>query len=1552
VDVLNSSGRRSESGFGQERVWRWKVTGTLLVLLTTVVFAAAASAGRQARSGAHIWRGTSKVSSLRHGFAGAQRTLQASARKIPGARHGAPPARLGAAVPWLRRADSNTFMAGGGRLVTRVYPQPINYRARGGHFLPIQNRLVRSGGRYVQAANGLGISFPGSAGGAVRLHDNMGTVSLGLVGARGRAQVSNYDEQFAGALPGVKNLSFSSLSTGFGWKARVSSTSATRGLRWLARTSDGLRARLSRRGVQFVDSAGHVAWVLGAPVAYEPKLRRRVPIRLSLHKVQGGTLISLHLLLQGSSAAASGARVGAHRSSADRGPSAVAATPAYIQVGGAAFPGTHVYLGTPSNMTGDCYVSSAQPTTSLCLGDTNYVDANDHTLLNFDIADNVPSHVQVMSSFVAMQLSSESTSTAQQIGIWQASQPWTNQATWDSYDGTHSWTTPGGDSTGSMLDWQSVGDSDDVGAYFYWNLNGLVQNWVDNNPSQVDGLIFEPENPGSDNNTLGFKTETSSDDYPYLQIEYQPRMGVYPGSRYDNQRLTDRSTLGVNVANGDLMVSNNDLHIAGTDGLDLNVGRYYNNLSTNQTSFGLGWSMGPGADTSLWIPSDDSNTVDYLDGSGGVQTFYTDASGGWQTPPGLDASITMNGSNTYDSTSYSITFRHSGIKETFSAPGNELDVWGRLSSISDRNNNKISYNYNGAGQLSSIVDTHGAATGTTSFTYTSAGYVSTMTDPSGRLWQYFQNSSGYLTSYIDPAGKTTQYSYDSYGNLTQITTPAGNITNIAYDAGNSNRVTSVTRLVHPSDQSGPTTSYSYGSPDGSSCDSTPGWTQTTETDPNQHTLTYCADDRSRITKTIDGAGHTRQTSYTQDGYIQTLTSSLTTPTTFSYSNDGNDNVQQIQEGSGSSSITTKLQYADSSNPFLPTQVTDPQQNNVNYAYDGNGNLQSMTDQLTTQKQAKFTYNSDGTIATSTDPDGAETDYHYTNGNLTSIIEPGSDLNDISLSYDSENRVTDISSVSGSTGHEVEYTYDALDRITQAVYEDSSGNTVATISYSYDPDGNVLSRTDSHGTTSYTYDGLKRLTSESFPDGSSDSYGYDPNSNLTSLTDAGGTVKYGYSAANRLNSVTDPGASTATSLGYDLDGNLTKVTYPSGAAIVRTYNGNDQLTQVTDKYKTSSGAAASLSDSYTYTGALVYRRTDQAGNVTTYSYDPLNRLKSAITTAGPNPSTYSYTLDGNGNILTEDQNGAKTTYTYDLVNEILTGGGSSYGYDQVGDMTSNGSNWSASYNALGQMTSMTKNGTTTNYTYLGEGEDEAYTENGLALHNDLFGLASHQLSSGTAYFTRNINGQPISERTPSGTYNYLYDGQGSVIGLTDSNDHLVNQYSYDPYGNPITQTGSATNYLEFKAGYKTPAGPYHFGARFEKTAEARWTQLDPMTNIKSLTEANRYSFANDDPINLSDPGGEQILDFNVSIGPFDFGASIGSGGFDFYGGAGSIAPRLSASLSVGGGSVPASGTTQTVGGGCVGLETSACYTATPSGGEAGVGTGAGASLYSNYYWSPF
>jgi RHS repeat-associated protein len=50
--------------------------------------------------------------------------------------------------------------------------------------------------------------------------------------------------------------------------------------------------------------------------------------------------------------------------------------------------------------------------------------------------------------------------------------------------------------------------------------------------------------------------------------------------------------------------------------------------------------------------------------------------------------------------------------------------------------------------------------------------------------------------------------------------------------------------------------------------------------------------------------------------------------------------------------------------------------------------------------------------------------------------------------------------------------------------------------------------------------------------------------------------------------------------------------------------------------------------------------------------------------------------------------------------------------------------------------------------------------------------------------------------------------------------------------------------------------YKFGTRYDDPSLGRWTQQDPVGgSLGDLNSANRYAYANDDPVNAVDPSGE-------------------------------------------------------------------------------------------------
>ena len=77
---------------------------------------------------------------------------------------------------------------------------------------------------------------------------------------------------------------------------------------------------------------------------------------------------------------------------------------------------------------------------------------------------------------------------------------------------------------------------------------------------------------------------------------------------------------------------------------------------------------------------------------------------------------------------------------------------------------------------------------------------------------------------------------------------------------------------------------------------------------------------------------------------------------------------------------------------------------------------------------------------------------------------------------------------------------------------------------------------------YTYYANGLLESESFPDGTQDTFTYDSHDNLVSMTDSIGTTTFAYDSADRL----------------------TKVTYPDGNYLEYTYNSLGERIQMQDQ----------------------------------------------------------------------------------------------------------------------------------------------------------------------------------------------------------------------------------------------------------------------------------------------------------------------------------------------------------------------------------------------------
>lgn len=948
---------------------------------------------------------------------------------------------------------------------------------------------------------------------------------------------------------------------------------------------------------------------------------------------------------------------------------------------------------------------------------------------------------------------------------------------------------------------------------------------------------------------------------PGTQID-PPGLGARSFYKLETTRLNDRTLLSVNVANGNLVLEADDLQVKGT-GLNLDVSRVYNNLSSSSGDFGNGWLMTTGRDVGLQLGSGQITFT----GPGGYQALFTGNGPTYTSPPGIDADLTKNGDGTF-----TLKFHQSSETLNFTSGG-------FLTTDKDRNGNTLSFFYDSNNALSSIRDTQGRVT---TFGYTvmgscgvpGTGLITSMTDSSGRVFKYDYDSSCNLTNYADPStnpGYT--YSYTN-GDLTQTIDGRNEKTSFSYDS--SHRAKMVTRALN--DQTSYTTTYTYNT-GATGCPSPPpGDTivgNTLSSDPNAHVTTYCYNSNGLVDAIKDAAGNATTSKYTSDYNVQTFTNASLQQLNFTYSTDGKNNLVQAQGPTGEA---TYLTY-NGSQPYQPDSITDPQGNCNALDYDAAGNLTDSYAGLSggsgnncggqtggSHQQNKYQGDpgvtcgaKQGELCSSIDANGNQTSYGYdSNGNLTSITHPRP-LPAESFTVDSLSRVhthTDGKSQTTTSS------YDALDRVVKLTYQDGS-----TIIYQPDADGNITGLQDNTGTTAYVYDQLNRETQQTLPSGAISTFSYDGVGNLTQLVDAGGTVGYHYNQVNLVDTLTEP-SGAKTTFDYDPSYQRLHTNYPNGVVMTQSYDASERLTSIV----ATKGSTELTGYSYTYTlngkdTSLRQTVTDQVrGQTTTYNYDSQNRLTSATTAGG---STYAYAYDANGNRLSQTINGSQTSYAYNAANELCWSyagasnagcslpptGATTYTFDGNGNETGDSAGASFSYNAKNQTTSITPaGGSALSMSYTGASQDERVTAGSDAFAYNELGLAIERTNHTT--FTRDNKGVLIDERQNSaggveGTpYYYLFDGLGSVVGLTDGTGNLVNTYQYDPFGNVIGSTGATANPWAFGSGFGDAAtGLTKFGARYYAPNLGDWTQQD-LTKLGG----GGYVYAQDNPVDLVDPSG--------------------------------------------------------------------------------------------------
>jgi RHS repeat-associated protein len=476
----------------------------------------------------------------------------------------------------------------------------------------------------------------------------------------------------------------------------------------------------------------------------------------------------------------------------------------------------------------------------------------------------------------------------------------------------------------------------------------------------------------------------------------------------------------------------------------------------------------------------------------------------------------------------------------------QYDQAGRVTAQIDELGNKTQFTYDAAGHQIAVEDALGDTTQTA---YDAAGRQISQTDPLGHTTQFVYDALGRVVQTLYADGTKTQTTYDTLGRVVAQTDQAGHTTRDEYDA--------LGHLTAVVDALGQRTEYTYDE----------AGDLITQKDANGHVTRYEYDALGRRTATVLPLGQRSTTVYDAVGNVASTTDFNGQTIQFTY--DINNRLLSRQLPDGTSFVFTytptgqRQTVVDSrgTTTYVYDQRdrllsrTDPDGTTISYTYDAAGNRTSVT--IPTGTTA-YTFDALNRLLTVTDPQGGQTKYTYdAAGNLVRTDLPNHTYE--IRQYDALNRLAflDNEGPSGTissyryaldptgnrtavvedTGRRVDYTYDALFRLTDEKITDSvNGN--RDISYVYDPVGNRLIRKDSvEGETDYAYDANDRLLTETLA-GIVTQYTYDDNGNtLSKIKDATDQAFYHWNAENQLivADVTDTSGTTHVDYQYDADG---------------------------------------------------------------------------------------------------------------------------------------------------------------------------------------------------------------------------------------------------------------------------------------------------------------------------------------------------------------------------------------------------------------------------------
>ncbi|MFD1177720.1 toxin C-terminal domain-containing protein [Paenibacillus puldeungensis] len=510
-------------------------------------------------------------------------------------------------------------------------------------------------------------------------------------------------------------------------------------------------------------------------------------------------------------------------------------------------------------------------------------------------------------------------------------------------------------------------------------------------------------------------------------------------------------------------------------------------------------------------------------------------------------------------------------------------------------------------------------------TYDLAGNAISVTDGKGQQTQYHYDALGRNISVIDPEQRATDYTYSLAGNLIKIQYPDKTYIEKEYnETGNLIRQVNEARLVEAFfydsrgnltkslDHASQFTEYQYNSDN----------LLTMIKAPDQQ-INYTYDAMGRRTGMTDTTGNTKYTYDSTDGSLSVITYPDGTQINYTYN-------KQLRTGytlTDASGKTTSVSYT--MDKMNRVGALDVRQNTAGAMKSALAAAAPAAGRMT------FDYKANGLLERKLSGNGPSMTYTYDGYDLTGIkLEPGS----AAISQKAQKATVNSDSAAGESSDSSIKASDNSKKSMNKSTEQSATATEATygltrqfsavagyeFTYQYDPNKNMISRTQNGAADTFTYDPLNRIQAES-GQGNSKKYTYDERGNLLNVE---GRKLRGLSNADFT---------------FDSLNRLTKVKGEDGKEISYSYNGDGLLYERVEGEKRTRYY-------YDEEAKLIAEANVTAGkpNLTyTYIYDLNGRLWSRVDQATGEVQYYQF--NGHGDVvgLTDSQGKQLNTYTYDI-----------------------------------------------------------------------------------------------------------------------------------------------------------------------------------------------------------------------------------------------------------------------------------------------------------------